>query len=435
MLDKKTKSSSTLRLDLSDEAVIKAAPVPTKGRSVFRDNHLPPFVLRVYASGRRVFGIYARVKGGSPRDVTIGVFPNIRPKSARNRAHSILADMAAGIDPNKVKRQSLEEQILTRVTLREMLEEHLTKARRNGKRLKPRTQADYRAAVDRYLSEWAAKPLLGITRRMVVERHQAISDLHGPSVADHAFRVLRLVWNYAEGKFEDAEGNPQLPPNPVNKLSKAHLWNGYSRRQSRIKNSDLRPWWKAVGKLDYTVRDYFRFLALTGMRPGEAARLRWDNIDMVDRSLVLPDSKNRRDLALPLVDYLLDLLGRRREEARSMFVFPWECTQGHVDANRHLRRQIDRIRDATATEFVPNDCRRTFQSIAEELEIAPETRKFLMGHSLGVLDVTQGYVVIESARARKAVDQITHRILELALENLEDGDKPSKPNKWQLGIQ
>ena len=64
VLKNNTKTSITLTLDLSDEAAVKAAPVPTEGRSVYRDKHLNPFVLRVYASGRRVFGIYARVKGG-----------------------------------------------------------------------------------------------------------------------------------------------------------------------------------------------------------------------------------------------------------------------------------------------------------------------------------------------------------------------------------
>lgn len=47
-------------------------------------------------------------------------------------------------------------------------------------------------------------------------------------------------------------------------------------------------------------RDYLLIALFTGMRRGEIARLRWENIDLVGRSLHIPKTKNGDPLDLPL---------------------------------------------------------------------------------------------------------------------------------------
>lgn len=73
------------------------------------------------------------------------------------------------------------------------------------------------------MKDWLDWPLakLGETPTLVVERHERISELNGPYIANGAMRSLRAIYNHA------LKSNPTLPGvNPV----KAIDWNVETRR-------------------------------------------------------------------------------------------------------------------------------------------------------------------------------------------------------------
>ncbi len=158
------------------------------------------------------------------------------------------------------------------------------------------------------------------------------------------------------------------------------------------------------------VSDYLLLLLFTGLRRNEAASLRFENIDFVDQTLTVPDTKNGEPLRLPLSDFLYNLLERRLNETESAFVFPGGGKRGHLI---EPKRQVQRVIKASGVPFMLHDLRRTFITVAESLDLSHYAIKRLVNHKL-TGDVTAGYVVANVERLRDPMQRITDRLLAIA---------------------
>jgi integrase len=63
------------------------------------------------------------------------------------------------------------------------------------------------------------------------------------------------------------------------------------------------------------------------------------------------------------------------------------------------------VTKASGVEFSPHDCRRTFATIAEAVNIPLTMIKRLMNH-VTTNDVTGGYIVTEEATLREAINKV-----------------------------
>ena len=160
---------------------------------------------------------------------------------------------------------------------------------------------------------------------------------------------------------------------------------------------------------DYA-RDFLLMALFTGMRRGELQRLQWQNLDLEERKLHLPKTKNGDPLTLPLSGFLLDLLSERKASAvASPWVFPGSGPVGHlVEPKKFLHR----VTAASGVSFTCHDLRRTYITIAESLDIPHYALKRLLNHRTSN-DVTGGYIIINVDRLRGPVEAIAERILEL----------------------
>jgi integrase len=141
-------------------------------------------------------------------------------------------------------------------------------------------------------------------------------------------------------------------------------------------------------------------------------KLRWKQIDFGKRIFTITDTKNSEPLALPLSDFLYDLLAKRKEISRSEFVFPGKGDSGHIV---EPKRQIQNITKASGVKSTIHDLRRTFITTAESLDIPAYALKALLNHKIsGGGDVTQGYIVITPERLRHPMQKITDNILSTA---------------------
>ena len=151
-----------------------------------------------------------------------------------------------------------------------------------------------------------------------------------------------------------------------------------------------------------TVANYLILLLFTGLRRQEAAQLQWQYVDFHDRTLTIPDTKNREPHSLPLSDTLYDLLKSREAEAVNEFVFPGNEGQGFViEPKRHIQKVIEH----SGVEFIIHDLRCTFITIAEAIDIAPYTIKRLVNHKING-DVTAGYIISDIERLRAPMQKI-----------------------------
>ena len=148
-------------------------------------------------------------------------------------------------------------------------------------------------------------------------------------------------------------------------------------------------------------------LLFTGLRRTEGMTLKWDAVDLTERTLLLSDTKNKEPLKLPLSDFVYGMLKERQELATSPYVFPGDGEYGHLI---EPRKQMRKVTKASGVSFTLHDLRRTFITAAEGLDISIYAIKRLVNHKM-TGDVTAGYVVPDAERLRVPMQQITDYLL------------------------
>lgn len=391
------------------KTLVDKLPLPASGQSFLRDLELKGFGVRVTASGTKSFIVEKRVKG-RVRRMTLGRFGELTVEQARKQAIQLLGKVACGVDPVAERRRAAAQAITLGQAFTAFIE-----ARQH--QLNANTLRDYRNVMRLVFSDWQPKILSAITRHMVALRHREVSTERGEAYANLAFRVLRALFNFALATYDDGEGNPLLSTNPVLVLSQTRTWNRPTRRQTIIKAHQLPAWYQAVMALKVpaalesaeTVADLLRLLLFTGLRKQEALTLRWEHVDLLDRTFTIPDPKNHHPLTLPVSDYLLALLQERHTKRVNDYVFPGREGKGHLI---EPKRQVKQVIEASCVPFTLHDLRRTFITLAEGLDIPLFAIKRLVNHRMSG-DVTAGYIVSDVERMRAPMEKISSHLQRL----------------------
>ena len=384
-------------------------PIPKENQknaqAFYRDSAIPGFGLRVTSGGAKSFIVEKRINGKVKR-MTLGRYGNLTVEQARKEAQKVLGKVASGGDPIAEKK---ELQVKS-ATLIDVFEDYFT----TRKDLKESTIKDYRRHLNGSFKDWQNKPVIEISKDMVEIRHQELGK-RSPARANGAMRVLRAVFNHAIAKFEDAKGRPIISFNPVDRISQNRAWYKVERRQTIIKAHQLYSWYQATLSLQAeTTRDYLHLLLFTGLRRSEASRMKWDDIDFQDKTLVIPETKNHQPHTLPLSDFLESLLKRRYEARESPYVFPSESEEGYL---KEPKFAVKKVAEESGVPFTLHDLRRTFVTIAESLDIPAYALKKLLNHK-DPNDVTAGYIISDVDRLRRPMQKITDFIKEqINIEN------------------
>jgi len=382
------------------KSFIDKVPLPQIGpdgkssQAFYRDSVISGFGLRVTSGGAKSFIVEKRVDGRVKRK-TLGRYGNLTLEQARKEAQKFLGKVATGIDPIR----EVQEQRAQRITLKNAFEDYLA----TRKSLKPNTLNDYNRSMREMFKDWQSKALKDINRDMVLNRHAEYGQ-RSPARSDNGMRILRAVFNHSLQRYQDASGKPFLVANPVDVLSHQRAWYKVERRQSLIKDHQLKAWYDATMQLNtQTTRDYLHLVLLTGLRRTEAATLTWDQIDFKEKTLTITETKNSRIHRLPFSDAIEALLAQRHKEKSSPFVFPSDAERGHLS---EPRTAIARVTKLSGVTFTLHDLRRTFITAAERLDIPAYALKRLINHK-DPNDVTEGYIIFDVERLRLPMQKIT----------------------------
>jgi len=396
-----TRKNSPTRITNS---FVERAELPAQGQLIYRDQTLKGFGLRVTSGGVKAFILEKRINR-RVRRIKVGRYPELTAEQARKQAQILLGAIACGRDPIRERR---ELEVSTK-SLREVYREFLA-----VRQLKPSTKRDYDRAMDDAFRAWGDFPIHRISQDMVLDRYETLC-IRGKTAASRHMRFLRALFNFAQSRYVDESNNPILGNNPVQVLTKLKAWHRPSRRRSYIPDNQLTIWFESVHSLAQqgdsefmrTAMDYLQFLLLTGLRREEAARLTWDRVDLEEATFLVTDTKNHHDHALPLSDFLANLLAESQGVSSSEYVFPGTGPRGHL-VNAY--KPVQRVRQMSGVEFCLHDLRRTYATAADALDLSSRVLKRLLNHRLPS-DVTDGYIVTDVHRLRQPMQQITNYLL------------------------
>ncbi|QPJ66736.1 MAG: integrase family protein [Candidatus Nitrohelix vancouverensis] len=386
--------------------------IPREGQAFLRDSLLQGFGVRITSSGTKSFIVEKRI-GSKIRRMTLGHFGELTAEQARRQAQKLLGEIAQGIDPVAEKKK--QKQVA--ITLVEAYQEFIN-AKKN---LKRHTLYDYERMFNVAFSDWHKKPITGITKPMIIKRHRELGEKRGHAYANGAMRFLRSFLGYVKVTQHDDSGRSILYENPVLILTDTRSWYRQHRRQTVIKAHELPAWFDAVLSLKmpenpdstHVIADYLLFLLFSGLRRQEAAQLLWENVDLKDETLLIPDPKNHEPLNLPLSSFLVKILNERKKLAVNEYVFPGKDGRGYLI---EPKRSIKKVIEQSKVHFIIHDLRRTFITIAESLEISPYAIKRLVNHKMNN-DVTAGYIISDIDRLRKPMQKIADKLLDASNSN------------------
>jgi integrase len=385
--------------------IVDAAQPNGKAQSFLWDSELKGFGLRITPT-RKTYIAQNRVGGKTVR-VTIGLHGSLTPDQARTEAKKRLGEMAKGVNLNQVERDTK----IKGVTLLEAYNTYL-----KTRVLSESTREDYSKAMKSGFPDWQNKPIQAIKRDMIETRFNELS-VKSHAQANQMFRFLRALLNFAKEKYTLENGEPLIPSNPCDRLTALKKWHRIERRTSYLEPHQLKPWFGSLLSTTgsdserHTVKDFCAFVLLTGCREQEAAKLKWEDVDLKGGSITFRHTKNHRTHTLPIGKWLKQLLHERKKEARDKFVFPANNKYGHL---KNHRKSIVSIRKQSGIEFTLHDLRRTFASIVNHQlshTYSLYTIKRLLNHSG---DVTAGYIQFGIEDLREPMQLIESYVLRCA---------------------
>lgn len=367
------------------KTVVDGLTLPNKNPVFIWDTKLPNFGVKLNPSGK-VYVAQGRVDGKTRR-VTIGPHGVFTVDQARQAAKQVLLDMANGVNPN------LEKKLIEArgITLSSVVDDYI-----RDRTLKPSTIKDIRKHLNGTFKEWKDKPLAAITRDMVLDLFRERSK-GSPAQANLAFRILRALINYSMETYRP-DNTPIVSENPVNVISGAKIWNTIKPKNRKIPLNKVS---LACVMLEQMQEDpaqtmAFRsmvdaviFCLLTGARWGEVQTLTWNNVNIDEQAWLIVDPKNKIPVTLPLSSQAHTLLENRPRLKGNEFVFCSNKSKtGYIGPGRFVTDQLSK---ALEVELSPHDLRRTFRSIAAELNIELWRTKLLMNHKLSNDVTIQSY--------------------------------------------
>ena len=190
--------------------------------TVFWDQELTGFGVRVYPTGGKVYIAQARGPGG-PKRVTVGRHGVLGAEQARRRAALLIARVKAGEEPvPEPMAMKLSGGPTVGELARRYLEEYV------AMRCKPSTMKSTRTVVNHHIVPALGKlPLEAVERSQVADLHQRLCKT--PSVANMAVRTLPSCWVRTCPWSESRSGTRRLHEleaenGPLKRLLARRIW-------------------------------------------------------------------------------------------------------------------------------------------------------------------------------------------------------------------
>lgn len=336
---------------------------PTTDRREIPDALLPGLYLIVQPSGARSWAVRYR-HNGAPRKHTLGSYPKLDLKTARELGAKALRVAAEGRDPGHDKKQ--ERGTTVGDVVAQFLDRH---CRHNHS---PRTLKESERLLRLYvLSRWSDRPARNISRAEVREMLDKLMADGTPVLANRVHSITRKFFGWA------AE-HEIIPASPVAGLKAPAV---EKSRDRVLTDQELRAVWNAAERADPIYGAMVRLLVLTGQRRGEVAGMEWAELDLKNRLWSLPGArtKNGRAHDVPLSRQAIAIInGLPRTSERYLF-----SPTGNAAING-FGKPKDRLDVLCGfADWTVHDLRRTVASGMARLGIGLPTIERVLNHVSG----------------------------------------------------
>jgi integrase len=361
---------------------------PGTARREIADRLMPSLYLILQPSGAKSWAVRYR-HHGTTRKHTLGPYPAIDLKAARELAGKALRAVAEGRDPGHEKHARNLDTV--EAVARQFIEQCKRVNRPDAAR------ATERLLELHVLPRWRRRLARDITRRDVLGVLDRVVESNKPIAANRTLAAVRKMFNWAVSR-DILAASPCVGVKPPS---------AERSRDRVLTDVELRNVWLAADAVGGPFGAMVKLLILTGQRRTEVAKMQWAEIDLNERLWRLPPSrtKNNRAHEVALSDAAAAIL-TALPRIGDRFVL---TTTGKTAATGYSvhKRKLDALLPPGMVAWTLHDLRRTAASGMARLGVALPTIEKLLNHQsgsfAGIISVYQRHSFADEKRRAAGV--------------------------------
>jgi integrase len=369
-----------------------------KQQTIHWDAKTPGLGLRVTRTGARAYVFESRLFGKTIR-TTIGDTLTWDLGQARKEATRLKTEIDRGADPRETMAEARAAQeakvaadAAQAVTVGEAwaaylkdrqpywgerhYQDHIKKAQSGG-------QPSIRGTRGRGTT--IAGPLFPMMRLKLSELRAPVVEAWAAREGENRATSARLAWRLLKGFLswctEQVEFAAVVVGNAANTKKTRELLGKAGVKKDALQVEQLPAWFSAVRQLpNPVISAYLQALLLTGARPGEILNMRWSDVDIQWKKLVIRDKvEGEREIPLtPYVAHLLTNLPRRSEWVfSSSLIKPGNLTKP-ISKPHQIHEKACTVAEIDGLTL--HGLRRSFKSLTEWMELPVGGVAQIMGH-------------------------------------------------------
>ena len=158
-----------------------------------------------------------------------------------------------------------------------------------------------------------------------------------------------------------------------------------------ISEDEIKLVWEALPNQTPVIESVLKLALITGQRPGEIIRLRWEDFNINEKTMLIPSNISKNSVAhiVPLAALGIRVIKElKKETGEFAYAFPgvqsgYYSNKTHINSTT-IAKAVREIcaEDKDVTKFVPRDIRRTVKTFMGKAGITKELRDRIQNHAL-----------------------------------------------------
>jgi integrase len=353
----------------------------------YSDSEVIGLKLLVSKTGRKFF-YFRYCFNNRKRAIKVGEFPMMTIKQARQIAGQHRNSINLGVDPHCKPDESKDNMSFEDYALNEYIPFVKTE--------KKTWNQDLSKLHFRVFKVFGKYPLSSITNRDVQKFISGLKKELSASSANRFLSLLSRMFNLAvQWEF--------MANNPCKGIAKARE----TGRERFLPKEEIKKLLSALDEANNQIAaNAIKLLLFTGTRHNEVMTLKWENVNLENKSFYLPDTKNGTPRTVVLNELAMGILElmKTHKQVNNPYVFPSlrKSAEGHIVDPKKVFHCA--LKKAGIANFRMHDLRHTYASILINNGVSLYEVKELLGHK--DISVTQRYSHLQNSSLREATSNV-----------------------------
>ncbi len=377
------------------ERALENLPIPTDKQAVYYDvGSRDGLCVIVTYGGAKTYYAYMKFNG-SPKRIKIGRAGQIKLIKAREIAHTLKEQATLGQDPSAKRKEDLKD-----ITLRQFYET-VYKPEYSDIYKRESSVGNDNSIFEHRLADFHNRKMLSIKPEEIEKLHQKTKKELSPYTANRMLSLIKHMYSIAI-----KQGHIQSRENPAEFVRKFPE----QSRDRFLQSDEIKRFFEALENEDNQVfKNYVLLSLFTGQRRNSVLSMRWDNVDLKNGLIYIPDTKNGEPMQIPMTTQTKELLESMKADSESEWVIPSnKSASGHLEDPK--RPWQDLLKRANIKNLRLHDLRRT-QGSYQAITGASTN---IIGKSLGhkSQSATMVYARLSADPVREAMQKSTDKMME-----------------------